>query len=87
MFPLLIKAVGSIDKDCCYYAARIQAQKQPKGKSLELIIELGLMVKELLQEYLKANKQYPKRIVFLRDGVSEGQFKEVCFRKFKNFIR
>lgn len=35
------------------------------------------MVFELLQEYFKANNKFPKRIVFLRDGVSEGQFSKV----------
>ena len=35
------------------------------------------MVKPLLDEYFKKNQTYPKRLVFLRDGVSEGQFKKV----------
>jgi hypothetical protein len=42
-----------------------------------LITELRFMVEDLLKEYWKANKQFPKKIVFLRDGVSEGQFKTV----------
>jgi|LakMenEpi03Aug12_release.lakeMendotaPanAssembly.Ray.scaffolds.fasta_scaffold3456669_1 hypothetical protein len=39
-----LQLVGSIDVDCCYYAARIQAQQQPKAKALELIIDLRYMV-------------------------------------------
>ena len=35
------------------------------------------MVEDLLREYFKANGKFPQRIVFLRDGVSEGQFKTV----------
>ncbi len=69
--------VGSIDSECSYYAARMHIQQQPKGKSLELIINLGHMIKELLDEYFKANKIYPKRLIFIRDGVSEGQFGSV----------
>jgi hypothetical protein len=55
----------------------MQAQQQPKGKALELIIDLRYMVHDLLKEYFKVNNRYPVRIVFLRDGVSEGQFKTV----------
>jgi eukaryotic translation initiation factor 2C len=71
------KVVGSIDRNCSYYAARMQAQQQPKGKSLELIYDLKSMVKELLEEFFKANKVFPHRLLFLRDGVSDGQFKQV----------
>lgn len=69
--------VGSIDRNCSYYAARMQAQQQPKGKSLELIYDLKSMVKELLEEFHKANKVFPHRLLFLRDGVSDGQFKQI----------
>ena len=49
------------------------------------------MVYELLLEHFKALGKYPARIVFLRDGVSEGQFKQVegsiyIFLNFKNKI-
>jgi hypothetical protein len=57
----------------------LQAQQQPKGKALELIIDLRIMVEELLKEYHKALGKFPKRILFLRDGVSEGQFSEVYY--------
>jgi eukaryotic translation initiation factor 2C len=32
------------------------------------------MVISLLQQFFAENKAYPKRLVFFRDGVSEGQF-------------
>jgi hypothetical protein len=48
------------------------------------------MVEDLLREYFKANQRYPNKIVFLRDGVSEGQFrtviKKIIFLKRKRFI-
>lgn len=59
----------------------MRVQKQPKGQSLELIYDLRLMIDELFQEYYKANNSFPKRIVFLRDGVSVGQFSSVCIDK------
>ena len=55
----------------------MQAQQQPKGKSLELIYDLKSMVRELLIEFYNVNKIFPKRLLFLRDGVSDGQFKQV----------
>ena len=55
----------------------MQAQQQPKGKSLELIYDLKSMVRELLNEFYKVNKIFPKRLLFLRDGVSDGQFNQV----------
>ena len=44
------------------------------------------MVEELLHEYNKANNRLPKKIVFLRDGVSDGQFKKVDFLIFYSFM-
>ncbi len=50
------------------------AQKHPKGQAYEIIHNLDSMVLSLLKEFFNVNKRYPKRIVFYRDGVSEGQF-------------
>ena len=66
--------VGSLDKDCCFYAARLYAQRTPRGQAYEMIHDLDKMVLDLLGEYYNKNKQFPKKIVFFRDGVSEGQF-------------
>ncbi|XP_057838348.2 protein argonaute 2 isoform X2 [Cryptomeria japonica] len=52
------------------YVVKIRCQKNRQ----EYISELGDMSKELLDEYLKMNKKLPERIIFFRDGVSEGQF-------------
>ena len=35
------------------------------------------MVYTLLQNYRQATRVAPKKLIFYRDGVSEGQFKEV----------
>jgi eukaryotic translation initiation factor 2C len=45
------------------------------------------MVRELLDEFYQKNKTYPRRLVFLRDGVSDGQFKQVRFKHFKTLIK
>ncbi|RMZ98199.1 Eukaryotic translation initiation factor 2C 2 [Brachionus plicatilis] len=67
--------VGSLDKECCYYAARLYAQISKKGRSYEMIHNMDEMFFDLLNAFAKQNgNRYPKRIVFYRDGVSEGQF-------------
>lgn len=66
--------VGSLDTECCYYAARLFSQRTKKGQAYEMIHDLDVMMLDLLQTYFSKNKTYPKKIVFYRDGVSEGQF-------------
>ena len=63
---------GSLDPNCCFYAARLYAQKTSKGQAYEMIHDLDKMVYDLLQQ--QNNNCRPKKIIFFRDGVSEGQF-------------
>ncbi|CAN0505226.1 unnamed protein product, partial [Ectocarpus sp. 8 AP-2014] len=39
--------------------------------------DLASMVKNLLISFYRVNNAKPARIIFFRDGVSEGQFREV----------
>lgn len=42
------------------------------------ISQLAELVKDMLMKfYIKYHKARPQRIIFYRDGVSEGQFREV----------
>ena len=46
---------------------------------MEIIQELSSMVRELLIKFYKSTGGYkPNRIIMYRDGVSEGQFMQVC---------
>ena len=84
-----MKVTGSIDKNWSYYAARMLAQKKHKKESIEFINDLHHPVKELLEQYRISNGKYPKRLVFFRDGISEGEFEKVLFIwiiKYKNKI-
>lgn len=77
--------MGSLDVDFCYYAARLLAQSQQevkvnneiKERPLETVYALRYPVGELLRAYFKSNKRFPSRLVFFRDGISEGQFDKV----------
>jgi eukaryotic translation initiation factor 2C len=45
------------------------------------IVDLKDMATELINKWGKINRVNPERIIFYRDGVSEGQFDEVCRRE------
>lgn len=55
------------------YAATVRVQQHRQ----EIIQDLASMVKELLIQFYKSTRFKPNRIIFYRDGVSEGQFHQV----------
>ena len=78
--PSIAAVVASLDASYhARYGHRVLVQYPEEGqKAKELIEDLGKAVKELLIEFYKMNNRVkPKRIVFFRDGVSEGQFIQV----------
>jgi eukaryotic translation initiation factor 2C len=46
---------------------------------MEIIAELEEIMKDQLLFFYRMTKQKPEAILFYRDGVSEGQFKQVQF--------
>ena len=77
--PSIAAVVASMDPNAVKYHARVRAQKHEKsGGAQEIINDLAFMVKELLLDFYKATRgRKPIRIIFYRDGVSEGQFDQV----------
>jgi len=78
--PSFTSVVGSVDSATSKYIAttRVQTSRQ------EMIEDLTDMCKYIIDMYAKYRKNiekkanvFPKRIIFYRDGVSEGQFKTV----------
>ena len=75
--PSIAAVVGSVDPRASQYCAeiRIQAPKQ------EYIEDMEDMVYNILRKFNRANYSTstgkPQRIIFFRDGVSEGQFAKV----------
>ena len=77
--PSIAAVVASMDAHASKYQARVRAQRHEKGGGAqEIINDLAVIVKELLMEFYKANKKLKaSKIIFYRDGVSEGQFDQV----------
>ncbi|RIA95249.1 Piwi domain-containing protein [Glomus cerebriforme] len=77
--PSIAAVCASMDAKASRYAASIRVQT---GK-LEVIADLAEMVKELLKTFYQTCGRKPERILFYRDGVSEGQFKIVLEEEIK----
>ncbi|GIX97135.1 protein argonaute-4 [Caerostris extrusa] len=78
--PSLAAAVGSLDSHPSRYAVTIRAQTNvdEKKQAIEIIQDLKSMVMDLLNAFFRnTNGKKPEKIIFYRDGVSEGQFKKV----------
>ena len=77
--PSIAAVVASMDANATKSQARVRAQRHEKGHGAqEIINDLAAIVRELLIEFYKANgKLKPSKIIFYRDGVSEGQFDQV----------
>ncbi|XP_069105554.1 LOW QUALITY PROTEIN: protein argonaute-2-like [Argopecten irradians] len=71
--PSVLQVVGSMDAHPSRYSATVRVQQHRQ----EIIQELSTMVRELLIHFYKATRFKPTRIIFYRDGVSEGQFAQV----------
>jgi eukaryotic translation initiation factor 2C len=68
----IVSCVGSMDAQCARFAAALRTQQA----KLEIIQDIKNMVKELLIAFHKATGTKPERVLFYRDGISEGQFNE-----------
>jgi eukaryotic translation initiation factor 2C len=75
--PAVAAVVASWDATVTRYAARVSVQ-QRHPDCRDIILELKQMVKELLIEFYRASRGHkPERILFYRDGVSNGEFDAV----------
>jgi eukaryotic translation initiation factor 2C len=70
--PSVAALVGSMDAKIAKYAASVRVKPQK-----EIYNEMSLMIIELLKNFYQTSNRKPNRILFYRDGVSEGQFGEV----------
>jgi eukaryotic translation initiation factor 2C len=85
--PSFTALVGNVDSDTAKYVATSRVQ----GSRVEIIQDLKEMALHVLSMYMKyrqlAEKKTgntaPTRLIFYRDGVSEGQFKQVLDEELK----
>jgi len=71
--PSIASLVGSMDSQGARFASAVRVQ----GSRVEVISDLKGMTQELLRSFYLATSRKPARILFYRDGVSEGQFSHV----------
>jgi eukaryotic translation initiation factor 2C len=71
--PSFTALVGSIDNSAVRYVSTMGVQTTRK----EIIEAMESMCIYVLKQFKDATGKYPKRILFFRDGVSEGQFTTV----------
>ncbi|KAL4452075.1 hypothetical protein ABPG75_007737 [Micractinium tetrahymenae] len=77
--PSIAAVVGSMDASATRYAARVSMQS---GRQ-EIVVDLKNMMKDLLLEFYRVTRgRKPEHLIFFRDGVSEGQFKEVYYSEY-----
>ncbi|KAH8037065.1 hypothetical protein HPB51_008489 [Rhipicephalus microplus] len=81
--PSIAACVGSLDSipSRFHSSIRVQMEDSTATSRVEIIRDLKDMMKELLKAFYRATKHKPERIIFYRDGVSEGQFMEVRNRE------
>ncbi|KAF9117006.1 hypothetical protein BGX27_007060 [Mortierella sp. AM989] len=71
--PSIASVVASIDDMAARFIGRLIVQ----DPCMEVIHDLQPLVKELVKTYKRLTGHHPKRILFYRDGVSEGQFETI----------
>ncbi|KAF8259431.1 argonaute-like protein [Lactarius quietus] len=71
--PSFTSLVGSIDSNATRYVSTIEVQTSRQ----EIIDGMEGMSTYVLTQYKMSTGKFPKRILFYRDGVSEGQFATV----------
>ncbi|KAF7292384.1 Argonaute-like protein [Mycena chlorophos] len=80
--PSFTALVGNVDSDTAKYvsASRVQTSRVEMIEELEPmcrhIVSMNMRYREMIEKK-PAGALAPKRIIFFRDGVSEGQFKQV----------
>lgn len=67
------QVVGSMDAHPSRYCATVRVQQHRQ----DIIQDLATMVRELLIQFYKSTRFKPTRIIYYRDGISEGQFNQV----------
>ncbi|KFD69711.1 hypothetical protein M514_18096 [Trichuris suis] len=71
--PSIAAVVGNVDVNCAEYAASIRVQPN----RWESILYLEDEFRERIRAFVYRSNRRPSRIIMFRDGVSEGEFRQV----------
>jgi eukaryotic translation initiation factor 2C len=75
--PSIAAVVASKDSYPTLYNAEVRVQTHCQ----QIIADLKEMVKILLRKFRASSRAIPEKIIFYRDGVSEGQFRDVLMNE------
>jgi len=59
------------------YMMHCQAQVKANRGAAEVILGLKQIVFSMIRNFIQRTRYKPRRIIFYRDGVGDGQFEEV----------
>ncbi|KAH8918841.1 Piwi-domain-containing protein [Atractiella rhizophila] len=74
--PSIVGVVATMDKTFSQYSTAIGVQTS----RVEMMEDLATFVKDLVLQFKAKLNIFPKRLLFYRDGISEGQF-PICFEQ------
>jgi len=76
--PSIAAVVGSVDPEALsLYHCLVSVQERAGAHSEERILKLQEMTEKLLLKFYKTSRHQPEKIIYFRDGVSEGQFEQI----------
>lgn len=82
--PSICAVVASWNIDASQYCSLVRVQKARQ----EIVGSLQELMVEHFRNFYQANQGIkPQRLIFFRDGVSNGQFSEVCFTELKAIFK
>ncbi|XP_015785626.1 protein argonaute-4 [Tetranychus urticae] len=82
-------SVSTYDKDhtMFYPSVRVQPKKNAVQSVTETIEDFQAMIQEHLQNFKESNGSLPSTILYLRDGVSEGQYSQIVTKEVNHLLR
>ncbi|XP_015795466.1 protein argonaute-4-like [Tetranychus urticae] len=71
-------SVSTYDSNHAMFYPSVRVQPKKDGKRIvEVIKDFKSMVQEHLENFFKVNDSFPDTILYLRDGVSDGQYRQI----------
>ena len=81
--PSICAVVASKDT----YASQYNGIVRPQKSRQEIVDSLQEIMVQHFKNFYMNTRHKPERLIFFRDGVSEGQFEEVCFTELKAILK